>query len=76
MVYIDEDEVDWSDGSFNTPPPLVPIEAAATPYRLDQHAQTDYNQDLTLSSNIDEQPIIPFALPPGLGKIFSLAEAT
>ena len=76
MAYGDEDEIDWSDGSLNTPPPLVPIEAAASSNRLDQHAQTDHSHDLTLRSNTDEQQSIPFTCPPGSGKILSLAEAT
>lgn len=72
MVYGDEDEVDWSDGSLDDSLSLVSIEAAAGLSRPDQPMQIGHGQDQTFMSNIDDGHVTPCELPLGSGKTIFL----
>ncbi|KAG9191730.1 hypothetical protein G6011_10464 [Alternaria panax] len=62
MAYADEDEIDWSDGSFGD---LLrkPVEAAACPIQPSQSVENRHDQGLLFALDVHDQDRIPSGVP-------------
>jgi hypothetical protein len=67
MVYADEDEIDWSDGSFSAASP-IPIEATAGPTHPNPFVDTYDDEDSLFVSDTYDQHQIPYVPPLDPGK--------
>lgn len=71
MTYADEDEIDWSDGSFHTPPQKS-IETTAHPLQSNPSAETYGGQGSLFVSDNRDQNQIPYSFPLEPGKKLGL----
>ena len=67
MTYADEDEIDWSDGSFDDPPQKG-IDTFARPTQSSPSAEIQNDQDYLLVSEVHGQHRTSCSLPPESGK--------